>query len=98
MTSPKTNNARPRGSWIKILLFAFALLLLTAVPAHAADNCPSPQNNGVIDGFANPVPPPQINIQCNCTIRNFPASNPLTSYLTCFAYNLTNCLCRVSHP
>jgi len=35
MTSSDTNNARPRGSWIKILLFAFGLLLLSAVPARA---------------------------------------------------------------
>ncbi len=35
MTSSDTNNARPGGSWIGILLFAFALLLLTAAPALA---------------------------------------------------------------
>src|SRR5215813_11498985 len=92
MTSSNTHNARPHRSWIKILLFAFALLLLTAVSAHAADNCPSPQNNGVIDGFVNPVPPPQINIQGNCTIRNFPASNPLTSNLSFFGNNPTKWL------
>src|SRR5215813_9519269 len=92
MTSSNTHNARPHRSWIKILLFAFALLLLTAVSAHAADNCPSPQNNGVIDGFFNPVPPPQINIQGNCTIRNFPASNPLTSNLSFFGNNPTKWL------
>ena len=34
MTSSDTNNVRPRGSWIRILLFAFVLLLLTAVPAQ----------------------------------------------------------------
>ena len=37
MTSSNTNNARPRGSWIRILLFPFVLLLLmllSAVPAH----------------------------------------------------------------
>src|SRR5438132_1163488 len=37
---------------------------------------------GVIDGFVNPVPPSQINIDGNCTIRNFPASNPLTSNIS----------------
>jgi uncharacterized repeat protein (TIGR01451 family) len=36
----------------------------------------------VIDGFVNPVPPSQINIDGNCTIRNFPASNPLTSNIS----------------
>src|SRR5215510_9830428 len=94
MTSNDTNKARPHSSWIKILLFPLALLLLTAVQAQAQSsvNCPSPQNNGVIDGFVNPVPPPQINIQGNCTIRNFPASNPLTSNLSFFGNNPTKWL------
>jgi uncharacterized repeat protein (TIGR01451 family) len=92
MISNDINNATPRGSWIKILLFALALLLLSVVPAHAADTCPSPQNNGVIDGFVNPVPPSQINIVGNCTIRNFPASNPLTSNISFFGNNATSFL------
>jgi uncharacterized repeat protein (TIGR01451 family) len=92
MTSSNMHNPRRRGSWIKILLFSLALLLLTAIPAHAADNCPSPQNNGVIDGFVNPVPPAQINIQGNCIIRNFPASNPLTSNISFFGNNSTSFL------
>jgi uncharacterized repeat protein (TIGR01451 family) len=92
MTSNDTNNARPHGSWIKILLFPFALLLLTAVPAHAAYTCPSPQNNGVIDGFVNPVPPSQIDIVGGCTIQNFPASNPLTSNISFFGNNSTSFL------
>jgi len=92
MISNDINNATPRGSWIKILLFSLALLLLSAVPAHAADTCPSPQNNGVIDGFVNPVPPPQIDIVGNCTIRNFPASNPLTSNISFFGNNATSFL------
>src|SRR6266705_1075098 len=87
MTSSDTNNATPRGSWIKILLFALALLLLSAVPARAADTCPSPQNNGVIDGFVNPVPPSQIDIVGSCTIQNFPASNPLTSNISFYGNN-----------
>src|SRR5215472_15823562 len=83
MTSPNTNNTRPRGSWIKILLFAFALLLLTAVPARAQSVGGCVANfGGVIDGFVNPAPPSQINIDGNCTIRNFPASNPLPSNIS----------------
>ena len=92
MISGNTNNAR-RGSWIKILLFSFALLLLTAIPARAQNiNCPSPTNGGVIDGFVNPVPPSQINITGNCTIKNFPASNPLTSNISFFGNNATSFL------
>src|SRR5215813_2217993 len=80
MISNDTNNARALGSWIKILLFAFALLLLSAVPARAQSVGGCVANfGGVIDGFVNPVPPSQINIDGNCAIRNFPASNPLTS-------------------
>src|SRR5262250_766448 len=80
MTSSDTNNGGVRGSWIRILLFAFGLLLLSAVPAHAQStvNCPS-QSGPVIDGFVNPIPPVNVQIDGNCTIRNFPASNPLTT-------------------
>ena len=85
MTSSDTNNTKPRGSWIKILLFAFALLLLSAVPAHA-DDCVA-NHGGLIDGFVNPIPPPNINIDGNCTFRNFPASNPLTTNLSFFGNN-----------
>src|SRR5215470_12875380 len=92
MTFNDTNNAKPRGSWIKILLVPLALLLLSAVPAHAADTCPSPQNNGVIDGLVNPVPPSQIDIVGSCTIQNFPASNPLTSNISFFGNNATSFL------
>src|SRR5437879_9954103 len=83
MTSSNTNNARLRGSWIKILLFASGLLLLSAVPAQAQSVGGCVANfGGVIDGFVNPVPPSQINIDGNCTIRNFPGSNPLTSNIS----------------
>src|SRR6516162_3294642 len=83
MTHGNTNNARSRGGWIKILLFPLALLLLSAVPARAqsAGGCVS-NFGGVIDGFVNPAPPSQINIDGNCTIQNFPASNPLTSNIS----------------
>ena len=83
MTSSGTNHGKAGYSWIRILLFAFAVLLLSAVPARAqsAGGCVA-NFGGVIDGFANPVPPSQINIDGNCTIRNFPASNPLTSNIS----------------
>jgi large repetitive protein len=64
-------------------LAAAVLLMLTALPALAV-NCSDAPYFGVIDG--NFVPPPsQIQIDGNCTVRNFPASNPLTtnfSFLT----------------
>src|SRR5215813_3334821 len=87
------NKVKPRGSWIKFLLFPLALLLFSTVQAQAQSvNCPSPTNGGVIDGFVNPVPPSQININGNCTIQNFPASNPLTSNISFFGNNPTNWL------
>src|SRR5690349_21259776 len=82
MTSSNTNNTKPRGSWIKILLFVFALLLLSAASTQAQSSVNCPGSTGVMDGFVNPVPPSQINIDGNCTIRNFPASNPLTSNIS----------------
>src|SRR6266478_6371283 len=83
MSSSNTNNARLRGRWIKILLFPLVLLLLSAVPARGQSVGGCVANfGGVIDGFVNPVPPSQINIDGNCTIRNFPASNPLTSNIS----------------
>src|SRR5690349_7244064 len=83
MIPSDTNNARALGSWIRILLFAFGLLLLSAVPARSQSVGGCVANfGGVIDGFVNPVPPSQINIDGNCTIRNFPASNPLTSNIS----------------
>ena len=85
MTFSGTNNVRAGYSrWIGIMLFAFAMLLLTVTPAHAQDCTAS---GGVIDGFVNPVPPSQIQIVGNCTIRNFPASNPLTSNISFYGNN-----------
>src|SRR5215470_13479517 len=83
MNSSGTKNTRPRGSWIRILLFVFGLLLLSAVSVHAQSVGGCVANfGGVIDGLVNPVPPSQINIDGNCTIRNFPVSNPLTSNIS----------------
>src|SRR2546423_503792 len=83
MVSSGTIHVRVGKSWIGILLFLFALLLLTAVPARAQSVGGCVANfGGVIDGFVNPAPPSQINIDGNCTIRNFPASNPLTSNIS----------------
>ena len=56
---------------------------LAAAPGWAIDCSELP--NGTLDGFAGDIPPSQIQIDRNCTIRNFPASNPLDtnfSFLT----------------
>src|SRR6516225_2783631 len=82
MTSSGKKHVR-LGNSIGILLFALAMSLLSAVPAQAqsAGGCVA-NFGGVIDGFVNPIPPSQLNIDGNCTIRNFPVSNPFTSNIS----------------
>ena len=62
------------------LLLTFLALLVGA--SFDAQACQA--YGGVIDGFVNPVPPSQVQIDGNCTIRNFPASNPLTTNFSFF--------------
>lgn len=62
-----------------LLLILYALLLGTASPAAAAEKfCSDPPYFGVIDGDIRPVPT-QITVDRDCTFKNFPQSNPLTS-------------------
>jgi len=70
------------GGWIAILLSVLALWMLPASRAHAED-CVA-DLGGLLDGFVTPVAPSQINIDGNCTIRNFPASNPLSTNFSFF--------------
>jgi hypothetical protein len=67
------------------LRLAVLLLLLGATaPVHAqAVDC-SDFPNSTLDGFVNPNPPDNITIDQNCTVKNFPADNPLT---TNFSFN-----------
>ena len=92
MTSSISVIVRTGFSWLRLLVFPIALLLLSAVPALAqSDNCVA-DFGGVIDGFVNPVSPSQVNIDGNCTFRNFLASNPLTSNISFFGNNPTSWL------
>jgi uncharacterized repeat protein (TIGR01451 family)/fimbrial isopeptide formation D2 family protein len=64
-------------------LFALAILMLGSVQAQADDCSSFP--NGVLDGDTGAIAPSQIQVDRNCTIRNFPANNPLDtnfSFLT----------------
>jgi len=75
--------ARTGGSRIPALLLAVVLLLGATLPAHA-ENC-SDYPGGLLDGYAGTPAPAQLQIDQNCTIRNYPASNPLStnfSFLT----------------
>jgi uncharacterized repeat protein (TIGR01451 family) len=83
MISSNTDSAKAGGRWIHVQLFAFLLLLGTAFSARA-ENC-SDYPGGVLDGFAGTIAPEQLQIDRVCTIRNYPASNPLRtnfSFLT----------------
>ncbi|MDH3520847.1 MAG: hypothetical protein OEM49_10360, partial [Myxococcales bacterium] len=76
-------SARAAGSGMSIPLLVFALLLGATFSAQAEDCSAFP--GGVLDGFTGISAPSQIKIDRNCTIRNFPASNPLDtnfSFLT----------------
>src|SRR5260370_18670759 len=83
MPSSGRKHVRVGCSWTTILRGPLVLLLLSAVPARAqfVGGCVA-NLGGVIDGFVNPVPASKINSDGNCTIRNFPASNPLTSNIS----------------
>ncbi len=91
MVSSDTHQARGGGRWLRVLPLVLVLALSATAPAWAI-NCVA-NAGGIIDGFVNyPVPPPQINIDGNCTIRNYPASNPLTSNISWFGNNPTSWL------
>jgi len=71
--------ARARGRKAAFLLLPLFGLLIGATSDALAINCVA-DAGGIIDGFVNyPVPPSQINLDGNCRIQNYPASNPMTS-------------------
>jgi uncharacterized repeat protein (TIGR01451 family) len=83
--------ARLGGGKAIFLLLFFALMAFASPEALAID-CVA-DAGGIIDGFVNyPVPPAQIQVDGNCTIRNYTASNPLTSNISWFGNNPTSWL------
>src|SRR5262245_7822522 len=64
-------SVRALGRALRPLLLALVLSLGAASPAQSADNC-SDYPNGVLDGFAGTIAPSQLQIDRNCTIRNYP--------------------------
>src|SRR5881396_1436059 len=90
MTSSRKIHVRVRYKWIVTLLFAFAISLLNATEARA-ERCVA-DLGGVVDGFVTPNPPSQIQIDGNCVIRNFPASNPLRTNISFYGNNPTSWL------
>src|SRR5215813_602581 len=89
MTSNGKIHVKAGYKWIVTLLFVFAISLLNAVQARAEDRCVA-DLGGVIDGLVTPNPPAQVQIDGNCTIRNFPASNPLRTNFSFYTSPGTN--------
>ncbi|MBT8108326.1 MAG: hypothetical protein KJP17_08830, partial [Gammaproteobacteria bacterium] len=75
------SSGRRFASWCRRALAAFALLGLSAVANAQSVNC-SDFPNATIDGFVNPIPPTNLNVDTDCTVRNFPASNPFETNIT----------------
>ncbi len=69
-----------KGSVIRLV--TLALLLCVAVSAQAQDCSDYP--SGLLDGFAGTVAPSQLQVDRNCTVRNYPASNPLGTNFSFF--------------
>ena len=65
------------------LAFAAVLLFASFTANAQATDCSS-FPNATLDGFVDPNPPSNINIDTNCTVRNFPASNPLNTNFSFF--------------
>ncbi len=80
MSSSDRFSVRAGSSWFAIRLFALLLLLSAAVTAQAEDCSDYP--GGVLDGFAGTPAPSQLYIDQNCTIRNYPASNPFNTNIS----------------
>ena len=81
---PRTKERNARSGWLVSRLFAFLVLVGLSFSANGqATNC-SDFLNATIDGFVDPNPPSQVTIDTTCTVRNFPASNPLTTNFSFF--------------
>lgn len=63
-------------------MLCLLLLGAQAVPSWAEDCSDYP--NGVLDGFAGTPAPSQLNIDRNCTIRNYTAANPFDTNISFF--------------
>ena len=74
----------PRSGKFATCLVALLLLFGADQEAHAQATDCSSFPNATLDGFVTPNPPSQITIDTNCTIRNFPADNPLTTNFSFF--------------
>jgi len=84
MKIPSDNSLLRYFRTVGPLLCLVAAGLLTAQPAAAQSSLSCSDFGGVLDGYAGDVAPSSIEIDQNCTIRNFPASNPLRTNFNFF--------------
>ncbi len=83
MVGQRYNGGRPWGQWWPRALVVLLLLACSGVANAQAVDCSS-YPNATIDGFVDPIPPSNVNIDTTCTVRNFPASNPLATNFSFF--------------
>ena len=76
----KSHRARRRRTGLLVLL----CWLIVGAAASAANAQACSDFGGVLDGFAGDIPPSQLQIDQNCTLRNYPASNPLRTNFSFF--------------
>ncbi len=77
----RTNTKKRLVMAVAQLLTVLALLgLSVAANAQACSDYPG----GILDGNVEPNPPSQLQIDRTCTIRNYPASNPLNTNFSFF--------------
>ena len=74
--------------WLRPLAAVLMLCGSVAANAQAVDCSSFP--NSTLDGYVTPTPPSNINIDETCTVRNFPASNPLRTNFSFYTSPGTN--------
>ncbi|MDH3626720.1 MAG: hypothetical protein OEV00_00025 [Acidobacteriota bacterium] len=79
-----TSSVHDRRRWDGRRAILLSLALFAVMAGSSLDVSACQAFGGVIDGFVDPIPPSQVQIDGNCTIRNFPASNPLTTNFSFF--------------
>jgi uncharacterized repeat protein (TIGR01451 family)/fimbrial isopeptide formation D2 family protein len=78
----RCDGGRRSHLWPRLVAGLLLLCAPFAVNAQATDCSSFP--NSTLDGFVTPNPPSNINIDQTCTVRNFPADNPLTTNFSFF--------------
>jgi uncharacterized repeat protein (TIGR01451 family) len=97
MHSKAANSAKANHGGLRFALLLIALSMGWIARAQAQSpvqvDCSAAPYNGVIDGDVRPVPPSNVKIDTNCTIRNYPGgmstnftfdNNDPTPYLVIF--------------